>query len=60
MKKQKLRQWVAGQFYSDVEEKEPSEDYEDWTAEQIEQEIERMSESLFNFLKEELKNETIL
>lgn len=60
MNKQKLRQWVAGQFYADVEEKEPSEDYENWTTEQIEEEINRMTESLFNFLKEELRNEIIL
>lgn len=53
--KKELRDWVSGQFYSDVDEKEPSEDYEDWSTEQIEQEIKRMSESLFQFLKTDKK-----
>ena len=51
--KTEIKEWVEGQFYSDVEEKELCESYEDWGSELVETEVDRMTESLCRFLKVE-------
>jgi len=48
----RLKEWVEGQFYSDIEEKEPCEDYEYYTEQQIEESIKVMLESLIRLLNE--------
>ncbi len=55
--KREIREWVAGQFYADVEDKTPCEDYENWETKDIETEIDRMTESLTRFLERGYKNE---
>jgi hypothetical protein len=51
--KKQIREWVEGQFYSDVKDKTPCEDYEDWETEDLEREIDNMIESLQRFLEEQ-------
>ena len=48
--KTEIYSWVAGQFYHDVKNKEPSQDYENWENIDIETEITRQVESLCDFL----------
>jgi len=52
MNEDDVREWVEGQFYNDIEEKTPSEDYEHWVPEAIEKEVERMTTSLICFLED--------
>lgn len=47
-----LRSWVEKQFYSNVEEYIPCQDYETWSIKEIEEEINRMTTSLELFLRE--------
>lgn len=54
MNKERIRNWVEGQFYSDIESKELCEDYEDWLEEKVDFEIDRMTESLIKLFEEEL------
>lgn len=48
--KEEIREWVEGQFYSDIEDKTPCEDYENFGEAHLSNIVQLMYDSLCRFL----------